>query len=189
MLAQTVIGLLTGIYLIYQCFVVVFGDRILTNSLSIPRLADVNRAATVSQSPKPGNWVYDKSVNSSGEAIRKATLTSQNLVQFPFPYAGGSPVMFIIRSKSGSTNAFLEVANGLFTRSFTGGKALVQFDGQKPVTYALAAAANGRGNIVFFEAEQRLIQQLKKSKSVSIKAQFPGQKTLDIQFKYASFQW
>lgn len=130
-------------------------------------------------------WQYEK----TGDTALKATLSSENLPQFPYPFAGGSVVTLGIRKKDEDTYVYLEVSKGLFTRSFQSGRARVQFDTQSPVTYTLTAAANGRANIVFFNSEQKLINQIKASKTMIVRTEFAGQPTIEARYKTAGLRW
>lgn len=130
-------------------------------------------------------WQYEK----TGPTASKATLSSENLPEFPYPFAGGSVVTLGIRKKDEDTYVYLEVSKGLFTRSFQSGRAQVQFDTQSPVAYTLTAAANGRANIVFFNSEQKLINQIKGSKIMIVRTKFAGQPTIEVRYKTAGLRW
>ncbi|MCY7357822.1 MAG: hypothetical protein LH609_10205 [Rudanella sp.] len=137
----------------------------------------------------PKGWQYEKTVDMSGAALYKATLASENSPQFPYPFGGGSVVMLAIRTRNGSTNAYLEVSKGLFNHGFQSGKATIRFNAKPPVTYTLTAAANGRANIVFFDTEQRLIRQIKESKTMIVQVAFAGQPLIEARYKSAGLQW
>ncbi len=130
-------------------------------------------------------WQYEK----TGTTALKATLSSENQPQFPYPFAGGSVVTLGIRKKNEDTYVYLEVAKGLFTRSFQSGRAKVQFDAKSPVAYTLTAAANGRANIVFFNSEQKLINQIKRSKTMIVRTEFAGQSPIEVRYKTAGLRW
>ncbi|MFD2570507.1 hypothetical protein ACFSUS_07670 [Spirosoma soli] len=134
-------------------------------------------------------WQYEKTVDRAGGTVYKATLPSTNVLQFEYPYTGGSIVTLTLRRKGGDTYAYLEVSKGMFTRSFQGGNANIQFDGKRAVAYSLSAAANGRANIVFFDAEQRLIGQIRTAKAMVVQLQFAGQRPREIRFNTAGLRW
>ncbi|RYC68212.1 hypothetical protein [Spirosoma sordidisoli] len=134
-------------------------------------------------------WRYEKTPGPTGSSVYKATLTSDNTVQFGYPYSGGSAVTMTIRQTNGSTYAYLEAANGTFTRSYQNGSARIQFDGKPPVSYALSAAANGRANIVFFDAGEKLIAQLKRTRTMVVRLQFAGQPVREVRFTPVGFRW
>ena len=134
-------------------------------------------------------WRYEKTTDKTGNPVYKASLLASNVLQFPYPYTGGSTATLGIRKGTESTYVYIEVSNGQFNRSFQSGSALVRFDGQAPITYSLSAAANGRANIVFFDNGRSLIKHLKTARHVTILVKFPGQATQTIKFRTADLQW
>ncbi|KAB7732390.1 hypothetical protein F5984_00005 [Rudanella paleaurantiibacter] len=134
-------------------------------------------------------WKYSQSQSTAGDITYRATLISTNMIEFSYPYAGGTNVSLTIRKTKGDRYVYLEVEKGLFTRSFQNGSAQVQFDGQKPIIYSLSAAANGRANIVFFEKEAKLIEQMKRAKNMVVNLSFAGQKPREIKFQIAGLRW
>lgn len=138
---------------------------------------------------RAGTWTYEKTVDKTGIAVYNASVTSSNLLRFAYPYTGGSTATLVIREKDGSAQAYIEVANGQFNRSFQNGNARIRFDGKAPFTYPLMAAANGRANIVFFDSERRLINQIKGAKNMTVQVMFDGQPTRQIEFRTADLRW
>jgi hypothetical protein len=140
-------------------------------------------------SAQAATWRYEKTTDKTGNPVYKASLLSSNVLQFPYPYTGGSTATLGIRKGAETTYVYIEVSNGQFNRSFQAGSALVRFDGQAPITYSLSAAANGRANIVFFDEARLLINRFKTAKHVTIGVKFPGQATQTIEFRTAGLQW
>lgn len=138
---------------------------------------------------RAGTWTYEKTVDKTGVTVYNASITSSNLLQFAYPYTGGSTATLVIREKDGSAQAYIEVENGQFNRSFQNGSARIRFDGKPPVTYSLVAAANGRANIVFFDSERRFINQIKGAKNMVVQVMFDGQPVRQIEFRTANLRW
>ncbi|RYF74067.1 MAG: hypothetical protein EOO39_09225 [Cytophagaceae bacterium] len=150
-------------------------------SVTDPNIQTAPRAAA--------GWRYeDKSDNIVG-TMYKATLDAGKPIEFPYPYAGGSTVSLIIRHRGGNTNVYLATTKGMFTRSFQGGKAQIRFDNGQPLTYFLTAAANGSGNTVYFDKEQKLVQQIKASKKMTVQLQFTGFPLEALPFNTAGLRW
>ncbi|MDB5240354.1 MAG: hypothetical protein JWP57_979 [Spirosoma sp.] len=147
------------------------------------------RLSTDRSKAQATRWRYEKTTDRTGNPVYKASLLSSNVLQFPYPYTGGSTATLGIRKGNESTYVSIEVSNGQFNRSFQAGSALVRFDGQAPITYSLSAAANGRANIVFFDKASALIKRLKTAKDVTMQVKFPGQTTQTIKFRSAGLQW
>ncbi|WP_019988180.1 hypothetical protein [Rudanella lutea] len=134
-------------------------------------------------------WKYSQSQSTTGDITYRAVLSSTNTIEFSYPYTGGTNVSLTIRKTKENEYVYLEVEKGLFTRSFQNGSAQVQFDGRKPITYNLSAAANGRANIVFFEKEDRLIEQMKRAKNMLVSLSFAGQKPREVKFQITGLRW
>lgn len=136
-----------------------------------------------------GKWTYEKKVQADGSTVSKATITASNILEFTFPYNGGSTATLTLRKRESGTTVYLEVSKGHFNRSFQNGTAKVRFDRQSPITYALLAAENGRANIVFFDDTQKLIRQIKTAQTMTIDVGFAGQGTQQIRFSIAGLRW
>ncbi|WP_240163775.1 hypothetical protein [Spirosoma taeanense] len=142
-----------------------------------------------SPSSRAGRWTYEERADQTGSRVYKASITSPDVLQFGFPYAGGSTAMLTIRKRDESTNVYLEVSKGQFNRSFEGGNARIRFDGKPAQSYSFSAAENGRANIIFFDAEQKLINQMKAARTMVIEIGFYAQGTRQISFNTAGLKW
>ncbi len=158
-----------------------------------PRLQSADSASRTNRTDhflaQSGAWRYEKTVDKTGRTVYKASVTSANLVKFEYPYQGGSSATLTIRTGNDGTYVSIEVAKGQFNRSFQGGSARIHFDGKPPITYSLTAAANGRANIVFFNADRKLIDQIKAAGTMLIQVTFDGQAVRKILFKTAGLRW
>lgn len=134
-------------------------------------------------------WTYEKTIGKDGNPVYKAVLVSPTVLNFDFPYTGGSTVTLTLRHKNSLTYAYLEVSKGQFNRSFQGGNASIRFDGKPPVRYSLSAAENGRANIVFFDAAQKLINQMKGARKLVVDVEFDGQGKRHIEFITRGLSW
>ncbi len=94
-----------------------------------------------------------------------------------------------IRHRDGATTVFLSVSKGLLAPSFQGGTAQIRINGGKPVTYTLSAAANGRGNLLFFDAGQQLLRQVRGAKTMAVQVKVVGQHLNEIRFNAAGLRW
>ncbi|MBO0938572.1 hypothetical protein J2I47_18615 [Fibrella sp. HMF5335] len=143
------------------------------------------------EQPRPAKaaWQYESKSDQISGRVDKAILAATNVVQFPYPYAGGSRVSLILRNRNGRTNAYLTTSKGLFTSSFQGGRAQLRFDGARAVTYTLIAAENGSGSTVFFDDDQQLIRQIRSSKRLTMRVQCPGLSLDELHFATAGLHW
>lgn len=138
---------------------------------------------------KASTWQYAQTTDAAGAPAYKASLVSPDQLVFGFPYEGPATVLLTIRQRNGNTHVYLEVTNGQFNRSFQGGKLPVRFDGKPPIVYAFSAAANGRGNIIFFDAERELIEALKQARTMVVAVDFESQGKRQLSFPVAGLRW
>lgn len=136
-----------------------------------------------------GKWIYEKRVDKSGSTVYKAANTSLTVLNFTFPYAGGSAATLTLRHKNNQTYLYLEVSRGQFNRTFQGGSARISFDGKSPKSYSFSAAENGRANIIFFDNEGKLVSQMKAAKKMTIDVEFYAQGRRTIEFSTADLSW
>lgn len=134
-------------------------------------------------------WTYEKTIGKDGNPVYKAVLVSPTVLNFDFPYTGGSTATLTLRHKNSLTYAYLEVSKGQFNRSFQGGNASIRFDGKPPVRYSLSAAENGRANIVFFDSAQKLINQMKGARKMVVDIEFYAQSKRHIEFTTRGLTW
>ena len=144
--------------------------------------ADPTAHSVLTQRPSaPGSgWQYQQN-----GTLQKATLNSINQLELPYPYGGGSTVTLTIRNRDGAITVFFSVSKGLLASSFQGGTALIRINGGRLVTYALSAAANGRGNLLFVDDSPQLIKQLRIATVMIVQLKVAGQKTHKIRFNAA----
>ena len=148
-----------------------------------------NRSTSTSSAAQTPAWRYDKTVDQEGHPVYKASIVSPTQLQFDFPYAGGSTATLTIRKRESGTHVYIQVSNGQFNRSFQGGQARVRFDSRPPATYGFSAAENGSANVIFFDSERALIQQLKTSRNMTVDVEFAGQSKRQIAFRIAGLRW
>ncbi len=139
--------------------------------------------------PGTSTWQYSKRVDNEGRTVYKASITSPRLLEFDFPYNGGSVATLTIRKRDTNTHVYIQVSKGQFNRSFQEGKANVRFDGSAPVTYTFSAAENGSANVIFFDSEKALIKQLKTARTMLVDVDFAGQGSRQIEFRTAGLNW
>lgn len=66
-------------------------------------------------------WEYRENIDEMrGTKMEFAQLTSENAVEFPFPYNGGSHLLLVIRKSAGQTELLIQTLNGQFSSSYGG---------------------------------------------------------------------
>ena len=164
-------------------------SSVLTNLGQPGRQVSNKPVPTKSASVQARTWVYEKTLDKAGRPVYKASLFSPTLLQFNFPYAGGSTATLTIRKRDSGTTLYLYVSRGQFNRSFQGGSARIRFDEKPPGTYLFSAAENGSANIIFFDSAEKLIDRMKKSKKMTVEIEFYAQGKRQIDFQTANLTW
>ena len=164
-----------------------------TNSASSPSTSTASASATTSKSPSSpdAKWRYSDEEDKMRNQITKyAELDSDNLLNFEFPYNGGSTgdLMLRISPKYGK-DVILEVSKGQFLCTFEGCTVHVKFDNQPIVSYGAAEAADGRSDMIFIHNYAGFVQHLKHAKKVTIEAEFYQAGWQQIEFSPAGLNW
>lgn len=134
------------------------------------------------------SWTYQRTAEATG-VVHKATVRSPTVLDLGYPYGRGAVATLTLRHKNGSTSVYVEVAKGQLNRSYQDGTARIRFDQQRARSYALTAAANGRANIVFVNADRSFVASLKRSAHVTVELLFTGQPNRQIAFPTAGLRW
>lgn len=169
------------------------GDSVQTTTEASPPSVDQPTANSQgSENPDVAHsatWVYKETVNSDGQTVYKASITSPTRLEFGFPYTGGSTVTLTIRQRDNNPTLYLQVSNGEFNQSFQGGTVRIGFDNKPPLTYAYSAAENGSATIIFLDAADKIISQLKSSEKINVDVTFHHQGNRQIQFRTIGLTW
>lgn len=133
-------------------------------------------------------WEYEQEKDELRNAITyRATLSSNNIVDFGFPYNTSSMHLTLRKApKYGSDIIFY--VNGQFNSCYDSCKITVKFDDDKLETYRMVGSDGGDNSTVFIENAKSIkafADKLKKSKKLIVEASFynygKGQFTFDTQ--------
>jgi hypothetical protein len=141
------------------------------------------------QQAKPNEWTYSTTSDKFKGTIHKAAIQSPTRLKFAYPYAGGSTATLTVREKDNTTHVYIEVSKGQFNRSFQGGNARIAFDNEPARNYPLLAAANGRANIIFLDADKQFIGKMKRTTRMLVTVEFQGQGKHQLTFNTAGLKW
>ena len=141
------------------------------------------------QPSKPAVWSYTSTSDKFTGTVYKAAIQSPTKLEFAYPYAGGSTATLTVRKKDNTTHVYIEVSKGQFNRSFQGGNARIAFDNAPAQNYPLLAAANGRANIIFLDADKRFIAKMKRATRMLVTMEFQGQGKHQLEFNTTGLRW
>lgn len=168
----------------------ILSGMLLTNPLAgVRTVRSEPTVATGYRQAKPNQWTYSSTSDKFKGTVHKASILSPTRLEFAYPYSGGSTATLTVRQKDNTLHIYVEVSKGQFNRSFQGGNALIAFDNAPAKNYPLLAAANGRANIVFLDADKRFIDRLKRSARMLMTMEFQGQGKHQLAFRTAGLRW
>lgn len=181
------LGVVGALYIIGRC------------SGNDAKLATESASSTTSESPattdvpKPAepvsNWSYNEFEDKMGAKLKTATVTASELLQFEFPYNGGSEATITLRKKGGTTDIALRVSKGQFNTSIDGGTARIRFDSGQPKTYSWVGPSDNSHDVIFFNSEKSIINNLKKAKKIVVEVEFYSAGNRQIEFNVDGLKW
>jgi hypothetical protein len=135
-------------------------------------------------------WDYRTSSDKMrGTSSSFASITSENSVDFAFPYAGGSTADLTLRRRpSDGLNVMLQVTRGQF-QCFMECHIAVKFDNGKVATFSATGPEDGTSTVLFIQNEQRFLKSLQGAKHLIIEAPFYNAGRKQFEFNVAGLDW
>lgn len=147
-------------------------DSIVTDSL----LAVSATQETTEKTEQEKTWDYQTQVDEMNDSKSKfASLVSDNMVSFDFPYQGGSDLSITIRyTKKWGTDVYITISKGQFIcNEYNGTNSVrVRFDDGKAMKFSTTEPSDGSSNMVFLSNPKKFINLAKKAKRILIEAPF-----------------
>jgi hypothetical protein len=135
-------------------------------------------------------WAYQSETDKmSGKETYYAFATAKDLLEFEFPYNGGSEAKLQIRKKGTNTDIMLIVSKGQFIVGVDGGLAKIKFDDEPAFSIRLSSPSDYSSDVVFLGSERKLIEKLKKAKKALIEVEFYNEGIRIIEFDTFNFEW
>lgn len=116
-------------------------------------------------------WYYSQTEDPMSNGITSiAGITSENTVNFDFPYAGAQRGELVLRTdpKHGKDIIFSIQQGQLLCTAYDGCKILVRFDDQEPVSFSGVSPADNSTETVFIKNYSRFVEKMMKAKRVRI---------------------
>ena len=147
-------------------------DSIVTDSL----LAVSATQETTEKTEQEKTWDYQTQVDEMNDSKSKfASLVSDNIISFDFPYEGGSDLSITIRyTKKWGTDVYITISKGQFIcNEYNGTNSVrVRFDNGKAMKFSTTEPSDGSSNMVFLSNPKKFINLAKKAKRILIEAPF-----------------
>lgn len=136
------------------------------------------------------NWTYEVKVDEmTSKKAYFAFCKSDNILNFDFPYNGGSTFFLNVRNDKGKTDVYVTVSQGQFLTSFDGKSMRVKFDDEAPVNYSYVGAADGSADVIFISSAKKFLNKLKSSKKVSMEPEFYQSGRQIVKFSVENLEW
>lgn len=121
-------------------------------------------------------WDYSTETDEMNDSkSRFASLVSDNVIEFDFPYNGGSTMRLTVRyMKKYGTDVILRISSGQFLCSEYNGTNFVRvrFDDGTAMKYRTLEPADGSSDQLFLTNAKKFISLAKKAKVIKIEAPF-----------------
>lgn len=136
-------------------------------------------------------WYYETKETKMGNSQKFAQIISDDVLNFDFPYDGGSKSIFTIRKEKGQTDIYYEISKGqiVSVNPVDGGTIRVKFDDEKPMIIGVSGASDYSSDIIFLNSTSKIISKLKTSKKMIIEVEFYNEGSRQIQFDVEGFEW
>jgi hypothetical protein len=156
-----------------------------TTSATTPDMATTSPEIPIS------NWQYD-SVTDKMTSKQKifANTVSTNILQFDFPYDGGSTANILLRKQNKKTEVLITISKGQFNTSIIDGASVkVRFDDDPAQNYYVTGPSDGSYDVIFINATSKFINRLKTSSTVKIEAEFFQSGFRVMEFNTSGLKW
>lgn len=136
-----------------------------------------NNAPTLSEKKKDlKTWNYSTETDEMNDSkSRFASLTSDNTVDFDFPYQGGSYLNLTVRyMKKYGTDVYIKISSGQFICNEYQGtnNVRVRFDNGSPIKFSTNEPSDGSSDLLFLSNAKKFIKLAKQAKIIKIEAPF-----------------
>jgi len=171
------------------------GERAALDSLALDTIG--SKSAVDSSTPKANapkevsNWTYSSDVDEmTDKKSYYAECTSLNVVNFDFPYEGGSTLSIVIRkSPKFGRDVYIKISSGQFIAGVEGCTIRVRADGKRIKSFGCSEAADGSSDVLFINSASTFISLLKRSNSIKIEAPFYQYGYQVFSFEVKGLKW
>lgn len=135
-------------------------------------------------------WAYEEHIDKmTSRSIYLTQVVSSTVLDFQFPYDGGSSAYLTIRNKDGLNKAYIEVSNGQFLIHSSAKMWKVRFDKNDVDYYLFNPASSGNSKIAFISRPYEFIPKVKKHKKLIIEAEFYQDGLRQMEFDISNLKW
>lgn len=133
-------------------------------------------------------WKYSEKQDAmTSKTIKYAEVYSSNLVEFGFPYQGGTTGRILIRRKDGIDEILFSIDKGQFNSSPD--KIRLRFDENPPIVNTISRTSDGSSNVLFIDNSSNFIQNMKNAQKLKIEAEFFREGNKVFEFNVKDLKW
>lgn len=178
--------------LAFSILIVLFAcNNVRNNETNLDSISELT-VDTLEETPidDVNKWKYETTEDpmTSNKTII-AYVFSPDLLNFEFPYNGGSTMSLTLRKKRGVTDILIRVDKGQFNTNYDGTVIKARFDSDPASNYSVSGAADGSSDVVFIDNVSRFIKNLKSSKTLLIEAEFYNEGNHVAKFDVSDLKW
>jgi len=139
--------------------------------------------------PEP-NWSYSTNEDAMGRTVSFADVTSNNTLDFDFPYQGAQHGRLVIRetTKTGM-QASVRIERGQFLCPVSECSVNIRFDDGPVRRISAQEAADHSTTILFLESTESFFARMRKAKVLRVEAMFYQQGSRTLEFTVDGFEW
>lgn len=131
-------------------------------------------------------WNYSSDVNEmTGEKTFFAKNTSDDELDFEFPYQGENYGTLTIRNMNGKNEVIFSITQGQIIENYI----TLRFDEEKPIKVYFSNSADGSTETVFLNSSNRIIEKLKKAKTLKLQFTAFDNGNPILTFDVSNFEW
>lgn len=152
-------------------------------------MADSLIAAAKAPKAETTTWTYNDTEDKMGDKTHFAKIVSNDVLNFAFPYQGGSVATLILRKEGKKMDIMFSVRPSQFVTRYDGSTIRLRFDEEKPRNYSVSEAADGSNDILFINNTTDVIKKLKAAKKLVIEAEFYQEGLRQVEFNVEGLKW
>ncbi|MBY5438551.1 hypothetical protein [Rhizobium leguminosarum] len=142
--------------------------------------------------PAFADWLYEQEIDKMrGSVINYASVRSDNVLDFSFPYDGGSIATLGFRLRDpNQLEAYLMISKGQFTCSgYSYDVVSVKFDQRPLQEFRCNQAADGDTKTIFINDAMGFLRQMQSTSKIIIEASFYQEGSRQLNFSVAGIRW
>lgn len=135
-------------------------------------------------------WEYTEDINKMDDTRSYFAYCEANeIMEFDFPYHGGTRTWMIIRNISGKNSVVFRISKGQFMETILGGTINVRFDDNPATSYSFSGQSDNNPEYIHLNNPSGFINKVKQSKQVLIQCDFYNEGTRTLTFNTEGFEW